>query len=276
MALSVLVFTPIYIWQSHDWSYLVPAGQWLLGLSFFIPVDGRLNPVMWSLVVEIQFYIVIALAFASLKRISAKYCIWIITGGFLVISNAFRWLAYSGQGPTFSPYINSFFPAGLDAFAFGILIAGFESLRWTKKSWVSRGNVGFLLLFLVLLSGGWAATQPLVPAWLHTVQQWTVILAAGLMLCYIADPQYAVSRWLCATPLRWFGIVSYEIYLVHQPIFLWARASVGPCEGSAIKYLSLLGGSLLASIALAAFCYKKFSLPILQAGRKKHTHAATR
>jgi len=274
LAASLLVFTPIYISRTHDWSYLAPAVQWLLGLSFLVPVDGRLNPVMWSLAVEIQFYIVIPIVFASLKRVSARQSLWILLAGFLLVPNAFRWLVYGGHGPTFYPQINSHFPAALDSFAFGIALAGMESLRWTQKRWAKIGNIGFLLLFTALLSTGWVALHHVAPVWLETAQQWTVTFAAGLMLCFIADPQYAVSKWLCATPLRWLGIISYELYLVHQPIIVWARASFGPCDGSVLKYVALVGGSFVASVAIAALFYKLFSLPILQAGRKRHVSPA--
>ena len=271
---SILVFAPIYIFRTGDWNYAWGAAQWISGLSFLLPVFGKLNPVMWSLVVEIQFYIVIPLVFVCLKWVSAKRCLWIITGCFLVIPNVFRWCAYGGQGPAFYPMINSYFPTGLDAFAFGILMAGMESLGLTRRGWAKLGNIGFFLLFMTLLAGGWFAVHP-PSAVQKEVCRWAVQCAAGLMLCYVADPKYPVSRWLCAAPLRWFGIVSYELYLVHQPIMLWGRSSFGPCDGSAVKYIALLGGTFVTSVVIAALLYKKFSMPILKAGRKKHIHYHT-
>ena len=46
---TILVFTPIYIFRSGDWSYVWPAVQWITGLSFFLPVTAKLDGVMWSL-----------------------------------------------------------------------------------------------------------------------------------------------------------------------------------------------------------------------------------
>jgi peptidoglycan/LPS O-acetylase OafA/YrhL len=153
-------------------------------------------------------------------------------------------------------------------------MAGIESLRWAKKSWAKLGDVGFLCLLLALVSSGLSAVHPLYSEWHALVGPWLIKLSGGLMLCYVADPQYVVSRWLCAAPLRWFGIISYELYLIHQPIALWARAAVGSCDGSVVKYIGLVGGSFLTSVAIAAIFYKLFSLPILQAGRKKHLNHA--
>ena len=188
--------------------------------------------------------------------------------GGLVIPNVFQWFLYGGQGPTIHPVINSFFPT---AFAIGILLAGMESLKLTRRGWAKLGNIGFLLMLIALFLGGWFALLP--QSTMRTeIVRWTVKIASGLMVCYIADPQYLVSRWLCAAPLRWFGLIRYELYLLHQPIALWARSLFGPCDDAAGKYIILVGGSFAASVASAALFYKLFSLPILKSGCKKHAH----
>lgn len=274
LAATVLVFTPVYIWRAQDWSYLVPAAQWFAGLAFLVPVDGRLNPVMWSLVVEIQFYITIPILFVCLKRFSVKHSLWILTAGLLAVPNAARWLAYGGQGPAFHPYINGYYPTGLDFFALGVMIAGLEAAQWTRKGWAKLGTPGFLLLFLVLLSYGWSNMRGQSPVWLEPVQHWMLIAAAGLMLCYIADARYMVSQWLCFSPLRWLGLISYELYLIHQPVALWMRKSLGPCDGAVGKYIVVVGSALIVSMVSSALFYKFFSLPILQAGRKNHLRPA--
>ena len=125
---------------------------------------------------------------------------------------------------------------------------------------------------MALLSGGWYALHPVTKGSVE-VFRWVVKIAGGLLLCYIANPQYRVSMWLCVAPLRWLGLISYELYLVHAPIMIWAKESFGPCAGSLAKYIALAGGSFLASVVIAALFYKFFSLPILQAGRRKHVHA---
>src|SRR3569833_2118837 len=57
LALSLLLFVPVYICLLSDWSYLKLGVQWLTGWAFFFPVSGKLNPVMWTLVIEVHFYI---------------------------------------------------------------------------------------------------------------------------------------------------------------------------------------------------------------------------
>ena len=63
LALSVLILTPLYVWFDSDWSYLAIALKWLGGWAFVVPVSGKLNPVMWTLVIEVQFYLTLPLLF---------------------------------------------------------------------------------------------------------------------------------------------------------------------------------------------------------------------
>jgi len=56
LALSVILLTPCWILWHGEWAlYLKTAAQWLTGLAFVVPVTGKFNPVMWSLVVEVHF-----------------------------------------------------------------------------------------------------------------------------------------------------------------------------------------------------------------------------
>ena len=75
------MLTPVYIFRSGDWSYLWPVAQWIASLACFLPVSGKLNPVMWSLVVEIQFYLILPIVFACLRKVPVRWFLWIITGG---------------------------------------------------------------------------------------------------------------------------------------------------------------------------------------------------
>jgi peptidoglycan/LPS O-acetylase OafA/YrhL len=123
LALSILILTPVYIFLNADWSYASIAARWLAGLPFLLPVPGKLNSVMWSLVVEVQFYIVLPLLFISLKRVPPKVCLWVITLVFLLIPFSVRMIT----GPkTLSPDINVHFPSELDSFCLGIFVAGPE------------------------------------------------------------------------------------------------------------------------------------------------------
>src|SRR5664280_1988300 len=149
-------FTPVYVLIGQDWSYCAIAAKWLAGLPFLLPVSGKLNPVMWTLVVEVQFYAVLPLLFISLKKVSPKVCLWVVPLMFLLIPAGFRGL--TGWSATFNPDINPHFPAALDAFCLGILVAGLENSGVMKKSWARLGIVGLVLWPLALLATAWIQT----------------------------------------------------------------------------------------------------------------------
>src|SRR6185437_9334885 len=85
LALSILILTPIYIMDHWDWSYAGMAVKWLTGWAFLFPVSGRMNPVMWTLAIEVQFYVTLPLLFLCFKRVPAKACLAIVTGLFFVV-----------------------------------------------------------------------------------------------------------------------------------------------------------------------------------------------
>jgi peptidoglycan/LPS O-acetylase OafA/YrhL len=266
LALSVIVLSSGYIWIQHDWSYLRPSVQWLLGIPFVLPVDGRFNPVMWTLVVEVQFYAILPFIFLVLRRISAKSCLWIITLLFLLIPLSFQLLG--GWHPAFRPDINSYFPSGLDSFGLGILLAGLDNSGVIKKSWARLGMVGICLWPLALVGFAWTTTHPaIMNTYTYEGLGWVEKIASACLLCYIANPQHPIARLLCIPLLRWCGIISYEWYLIHQPIILWSRHIFGPADGALWKYAAIVGGAMFFSLTVAAFAYKYFSLPILKFGR---------
>lgn len=266
LALSVLVFTPVYIILNKDWSYLTVAGQWLIGLPFLVPVSGQLNPVTWTLVIEAQFYLFLPLLFLFLKKVPFRTCLWIVSAVFLIVPPVFR--LTTGLAPSFHPDINPHFPAALDAFGLGIFIAGLENAGALRKHHARLGLAGLALWPVTLVLLAWLQTHPEAKTTLLTeLTGWMEKIASGCLLLYVANPQHRIAQLLCAPWLRWCGIISYEWYLFHQPIVLWSRNVFGPAEGNVIKYAAIVGGAFLVSTLLSAAIYRWYSLPILKRGR---------
>ena len=127
-------------------------------------VSGLINPVMWSLVVEVQFYIVLPLIFYALRRVPVRVALWTAFLLLLVVPTAFRWWnASHGIFQTLHPEIRLNFPSALDAFAFGVLLAGFENLGWVRKSWARFGDLGCVLLVLFFPIASWVSLMPVLP-----------------------------------------------------------------------------------------------------------------
>lgn len=272
LALSILILTPLYLLRSHEPAFISNAALWLVGWPLFVPVSGELNPVMWTLIVEVHFYVILPLMFIGLQRLSAKACLWIIFLALLLVPTAFRWWNISrGVALTIHPEINVRFPSMLDGFAFGVLLAGLDQARVITRRWTWLGDLGFVLCLLFPPAYAWLTLHPIAsPEWQREIVGWSVKLVAALLLCYVADANHPRVRLLSWPWLRWLGIISYEWYLFHQPIIVWARQSFGPAGGSWIKFGLIVGGSLVVGLALAAVIYRWFSLPILKRGRSRH------
>ena len=187
---------------------------------------------------------------------------------FILVPTLARWLCYSGVNFTLRPWINVHFPSMLDSFVLGVLLAGLESKGGVlTKAWVKLGDIGCLLLASSIFAKAWLFVHPASPMF-DELLVWTVRIASVFLLCYIADPQNPRARLLCQPWLRWFGIVSYELYLVHQPVVLWFRDSFGPAGGSFFRFAGIMGSALALSLFITAVVYRYYSLPILKAGRR--------
>ena len=266
LALSIVILTPVYIFLNQDWSYVPIAAKWLVGIPFLWPVSGKLNEVMWTLVIEAQFYMVLPLVFVILKKVPPRACLWLIPLIFLFVPVTFR--AFTGLSACYNPIINSHFPSALDAFCLGILVAGLDNQGALGGRWALLGTAGVFLWPLTLLLIAWTRTHPqLEGSTLDTSLPWMEKIGSGLLLCYVANPNHPVARFLCSPSLRWCGIISYEWYLFHQPIIIWVRNIVGPAGGNVALYVAVVGGSFLVGGILSAVIYRCFSLPILKYGR---------
>jgi peptidoglycan/LPS O-acetylase OafA/YrhL len=277
LALSVVLLAPLYVQNYQDPTIYRLALEWLTGVALVKPVSGVLNSVMWSLVVEVHFYILLPIFFLSLKRVRAQTALWVLSLSFLIIPAACRWF-YAAKGLYFGlqPQITVLFPSILDSFAFGILVAGLDSMGLMKKGWAKLGDFGLVLLAATLVFGAWLNQRGVFnPHLIKELVDWATKVSSGLLLCYVADASHPTARLLSSPWLRWCGIVSYEWYLFHQPIVLWARGSLGPAQGNVLKYTSIVGGSFIIGLIIAAVVYRYFSLPILKRGRAKHNAEQT-
>jgi peptidoglycan/LPS O-acetylase OafA/YrhL len=270
LALSLLLLTPIYFFRTGDSSFFLTMFDWLLGLPLLHPPKGNLNSVMWSLIVEVHFYIILPFFFLLLKKLKFEYCLALIPSVFLLVPLCFR-ITTGCYAPTLSlfPNIDVHFPALLDSFALGILVAGFHAAGWLRPGWARLGNIGCFLFALCLVGQSCIHFSPLPPPLSAEVLHNFVLISSGLLLLYVANPYFRLGRCLAFPLLRWFGLISFEWYLSHQPIILWARSSFGPASGNIWKYLLIVGGSFLFSLLFSAFVYRYFSLPILKYGRNR-------
>ena len=232
-AITYATFTVNFaLMSAHDWGSL-----WL-------------RPA-WTLSVEEQFYLLLPLLIMSAPR---RWLVWVL-GAVWVASLAFR-VAFQESNPIAAAVL---LPSRMDLLLGGVILA----VVHRKCDW-SR----FLLCFRL----SWAACIILLDAILLTGHLQFMELVSGtvtsigiasfMLAAFYGAPE---GRWVRPHWLRWFGRISYCLYLVHQPINgllhgLLLNEAPGIGSGAAVAVTLI---ALALSIGVAAASWYWLERPIL-------------
>ena len=227
---------------------LVPLLQTLLMLPEYPGAlnVGDIGGMFWSIGVEWKCY----LLFPFLHRVVARRGVGYLFA-FIGLINLLRVGAVL-LGSATVPSTTYFTLAGrVDQFCVG-MIFGYQfaagGLRWTRRA-APLSFAGVLLMLLAYnRAGGW----PSQGVW---KVGWPTVEALGWGLVVVGYVQISDARTLALRPLRWLGIISYSIYLVHFPVL--SRM------GAAIQHwpISLKDSGMVAGLANTLVCV----LPVVAA-----------
>ncbi|MCU0783293.1 MAG: acyltransferase [Verrucomicrobia bacterium] len=273
--LAIVLLGSWYFYQHRDLSYIITGLQWAVGIPHVIYVAQPFNGSFWSLWVELGFYLVLPILFWLLRaRPVGTTVIW-IAGLLLVVpllTRSLDWPA-SRQGGLYMLYISGRFPNALTNFAWGVLFAGLFAMSRKNpglvKHWSAVGYAGVVLLTAVMALRAWTTMQHDYFRWIDELGLHLCGLATFLMLFFVFNPATPGARLLSRPGLRYLGLVSYEWFLLHQPMIMESIRFWGSARGSFGRYLLIVGVPMILSLAIAMFIYHFFSMPIIQWGRKK-------
>lgn len=257
--LAILVVVTYLILQSF--SFL--KGTQLLGniALWFNPLPWGVTPyngVMWTLTVELLFYITLPLIFLAYRRTG----IWFVLFMSLSISLVFRatmWGLYDDQSTTtFRSYPGLLF----------VFVAGFSLNHFAIK--LNRGlRYGLLCAAVFMLL-----------CWRYPVQNaehgpWLTItwdLVMGLLIAWVVGLLIQSPhdfKWLSARPLLWLGNLSLGIYLWHLPVLrLLPRVMPGTWNTPQAS-ASALAICLAMTFVLAALGYLYIEKPLRSVAKPK-------
>ena len=251
-----------------------------------------LNPVSWSLFVEVHFYLLLPLLFLGWKRLFPKKAEVLTIATFALVPVCFRLSVWNTPVANVAErfFLLCRFPGTMDYFAWGMLFCfffrhhrkrvGFEEL--SKR----LGFAGLLLLpvFVGLFTGllsllGVMSTQD--RSGLSELCRFFICLTAFLLLFggTIQSPPKAINHRF----LRYIGLISYELFLFHAGVIPWLRYQI--CRAlhwphdpvgadglvafwSGASFFSVTLFAAAASVGLAALIYHFFSQPLLKLLRK--------
>ncbi|RJG23510.1 acyltransferase family protein [Paenibacillus thiaminolyticus] len=246
------------------WSSLTYTNNWYLiyhNVSYFESF-GPPSPIghLWSLAVEEQFYLIwpflLMIVISTFAPTRGKLFLLILAGA--AVSFALMVFLYEpGTDPSRVYY-------GTDTRAFGLLIGAalaiiYPSHKFSEpfsrkgNAWVNiLGVVGLCIVMYMLTKTGKYDES------LYRGGMVVLSVASALVIAAAASPFSEVGKLLAWKPLRWIGVRSYGIYLLHYPIIVLtgsADPNVGP-------NLILQLAQLMITVVLAALSYRFVEEPI--------------
>ena len=167
----------------------------------------------WSLAVEEQFYLLFPLALMVLWR--GRWMIPVLAGAAL--------LSFAAAGAFQSWDKDAVFYL-LPFRAWELLAGVLLALYLAKPQNVLQGDgspaQALSLGGLALILGSLALVDP----WAPYSALWAGIPVMGTVLVIACARPGTIARWvLTRSPLIWIGLISYSLYLWHQPVFAFAR-----------------------------------------------------
>ena len=229
--------------SGHD--YEVSAGQLPLFAAFaqnyVASAAGRLDPPMWSLVVEVSFYAVLPLAGWVLVRCARRGRMVAACAGLAGLGVA--WSA-TGALLAWPETAMSTLPTFLPVFACGMAAAALAHRRMPGRA-LARGLM-VAGAVLVCADAWWHHQGTGMTG--HVVRDLPAALGfAAVVAAVAAHPPAVLSR----APLRGLGTISYGLYLWHLPVLLWLRFEGLMPGGFVLPWLEVT--ALAALVAYASW-----------------------
>jgi peptidoglycan/LPS O-acetylase OafA/YrhL len=238
--------------------------QWLLfgtfSENFSTTTILTVNPVMWSLVIELHFYALLPLLAMALARVAAGSPgrALAVVAALALASFALRWVSLY-HDPTPNPYLRYSLLSCFMFFAVGMALALLR-LSWERRPprWLTGAVRAPELWLLGAVALWWVATVGgsrgylLAPA--------SFLLLGACVLPLRASPLLRALDW---RPLALVGVVSYSIYLWHVLIVheLDERAGITGAW-------ALLAVSVPVVLAVASASYLLVERPFLRMRRR--------
>jgi peptidoglycan/LPS O-acetylase OafA/YrhL len=228
-------------WSATNW-HVIASGQ----SNLLRTIVGPLGPT-WSLAVEEQFYLLLAVLFAWVgRRFVAVVCVAAVGASVLIATFASDW----------SPRLEFGTDVRAAELAVGVLLA-IAIRRWPAwRRFTSTYDVaGWLCLAGTLALFAFADYQP--PWLLRGGFALVAVVWAGLLLGALSHSSFAaVFGW---RPLVAVGRMSYSVYLVHWPVFLVLSA-----DRTGLHRWALLGVRLVAVAVVAVALHQFVERPVRQ------------
>ncbi|WP_298288560.1 acyltransferase family protein [Novosphingobium sp.] len=227
----------------------------------YFAADARINPLihMWSLAVEEQFYLLYPVVLVAIVRFKPRWLPVIFALG-LVLS-----LALAIVLMRYRPDIAFYY---LPPRAWELMLGGAVALH-ERKSVESPPPPALAIVLIWLSAAGLLSGLLLRGTGTNFPWPGAVLpcVATAALLAFLR-PENAVTRVLSAGPFVFVGLISYSLYLWHQPAFAFARL-VNPASLALADSMLIICGIFLVSW----LSWRFLEQPLRQSGRISNARA---
>lgn len=204
-----------------------------------------LDPPMWTLAVEVSFYVVLPLLGIASLRIGHRRRTWLPIG-LLAAGMAWSWIVSANGGPL---VLTKVLPAMLPFFAAGMLAA--TLLQDREPDARCRRLLGFGALAGVVVQLG---VERLLPSLVSLLHDLPIALSCAALIVLASSQQ--APKLLRSRALIGLGTVSYGLYLWHVPVIWWLR-SRGLLPLDPVAALPVVLAPSLVLATLSWFCIER-------------------
>jgi peptidoglycan/LPS O-acetylase OafA/YrhL len=188
--------------------------------TWWMTTYGSINGVLWTLAVEVEFYMIFPLVWWCFRRQA-----W-FTGGVMIVA-ALLWRVHANNCcfSTTMPLLVENLPGYLDIFACGMLSAWTfvrygKRIRESSLTWIApvAGCGGLVLLARLMMDLYGHRMEPQWQLAPQIVARPLFGIAFGLTALGFLGAPPLLRVLIDNAPLRFFGLISYNLYLYHQLI----------------------------------------------------------
>jgi peptidoglycan/LPS O-acetylase OafA/YrhL len=240
--------------------------------GFFKDYRTSINPVLWTLSIEMLYYLFMLACARGMRHRLASWCIVAAMFVGALVYRTWMWKAYDQPGQL--NFLYKQLPGMMDQFAFG-MAAALLMKQQPFREFVARGAVKITGLVLglagltasLVLYNRHATNLPVIGYW----HEWYMVIlwpltfcgSAALLMVSLLQFERRLAPWIRRSGLGFVGVCSYSLYLFH-PLVIQSFSRAWRPQHATVSPKLYLAFAVLGVLIAAAMSYLLVERPFMQ------------